>query len=84
VPDLVSKAREKQKECEDNSWKFRFQDKEIILRDVAEKTVFWLNKFKDFGDIAVGFDPVHAALPWAGVRFLLQVFPILFLKMKFT
>lgn len=37
------------------------------------KIVFWLSKFKDVGDIAVNFDPVHASLPWAGIRFLLQV-----------
>ncbi|CAG9956002.1 unnamed protein product [Clonostachys rosea f. rosea IK726] len=28
-------------------------------------------KFKEVGDIAVNFDPVHAALPWAAFRFLL-------------
>jgi ankyrin repeat domain-containing protein 50 len=35
--------------------------------------ILWLNKFKDIGDIAVSFDPIHASLPWAGVRLLLQV-----------
>ncbi|KAJ4254492.1 hypothetical protein NW762_010091 [Fusarium torreyae] len=30
-----------------------------------------LNKFVSFGDIAVSFDPVHAALPWAAVRTVL-------------
>jgi hypothetical protein len=49
------------------------QERNIILRDVAEKIVFWLDKFKEVGDVAVNFDPVHAALPWAGVRLLLQV-----------
>ena len=73
IDKLFSIIRKKQHECEEKSYKFCFQGKEIILRDVAEKTVFWLNKFKDVGDIAVNFDPVHAALPWAGVRFLLQV-----------
>jgi ankyrin repeat domain-containing protein 50 len=43
------------------------------MRDVAEKVIVWINKFKEIGDIAVSSDPVHAALPWAGVRFLLQV-----------
>jgi ankyrin repeat domain-containing protein 50 len=71
--DLISMTKAKQHECEEKSYKFRFQGKEIILRDVAGKIVFWLNKFKDIGDIGVNFDPVHAGLPWAGVRFLLQV-----------
>jgi ankyrin repeat domain-containing protein 50 len=73
MEELVGMIRKKQRECEEESYKFCFQGKEIILRDVAEKAVFWLNKFKEVGDIAVNFDPVHAALPWAGVRFLLQV-----------
>lgn len=45
----------------------------LILRDHAERIVNWLHKFKEVGDIAVQYDPVHAALPWAGVRFLRQV-----------
>jgi hypothetical protein len=45
----------------------------IIIRDQLEKVVVWLEKFKAIGDIAVNFDPIHAALPWAGVRFLLLV-----------
>jgi len=59
--------------CQKSSLKSPFRGKEIIIRDVAGKIIFWLNKFKAIGDIAVNFDPVHAALPWAGVRFLLQV-----------
>lgn len=74
IEELVSITRKKQDECEKKSYKFRFQGKEIILRDVAEKIVVWLDKFKAVGDVVVNFDPVHAGLPWAGVRFLLQVF----------
>ncbi|MCJ1224751.1 hypothetical protein MMC12_001396, partial [Toensbergia leucococca] len=33
----------------------------------------WIDIFKQVGDSAVQYDPVHAALPWAGVRFLLQI-----------
>lgn len=42
------------------------------MRDIAGKLIGWLDTFKLVGDIMVNFDPVHAALPWAGVRFLLQ------------
>ena len=45
----------------------------VILRDLFSKIVVWINRFKEIGDIVVQYDPVHAALPWAGVRFLLQV-----------
>ncbi|EGZ76219.1 hypothetical protein NEUTE2DRAFT_161157 [Neurospora tetrasperma FGSC 2509] len=36
-----------------------------------EKTISILNKFIAVGDVVVSFDPVHAALPWAAVRFVL-------------
>ena len=45
----------------------------VILRDLLSKIVTWLDRFKEIGDIVVQYDPVHAALPWAGVRFLLKV-----------
>jgi hypothetical protein len=37
---------EKQKICEDRAWKFKFKDKELILRDVVGKAIESLNKFK--------------------------------------
>ena len=70
---LIRLAKTKQYECEEKHYRFRWRGKEVILRDVVEKIVIWLNKFKDIGDIVVNFDPAHASLPWAGVRFLLQV-----------
>ena len=33
----------------------------------------WIDRIKEAGDIVVQYDPVHSALPWAGVRFLLQI-----------
>jgi 3-dehydroquinate synthetase len=38
-----------------------------------EKFLNCMDRFKEIGDIIVQFDPVHAALPWAAVRFLLKV-----------
>lgn len=45
----------------------------MILRDIFNKMVIWINMFKQIGDTVVQYDPGHAALPWAGVRFILQV-----------
>lgn len=45
----------------------------IVLRDVFAKIAFWIEKFVEVGDVAVQYDPGHAALPWALVRFLLKV-----------
>jgi hypothetical protein len=70
---LIAMVEKKREECEEKRWKFNINGRQIILRDVAEKVIVWINKFKEIGDVAVNFDPIHAALPWAGVRFLLQV-----------
>ncbi|KAH8806013.1 hypothetical protein F5884DRAFT_860599 [Xylogone sp. PMI_703] len=40
---------------------------------IVKKTVSILNKFISVGDVAVSFDPIHAALPWAAVRSVLVV-----------
>lgn len=45
----------------------------VVLRDVFAKIAFWIEKFVEVGDVAVQYDPGHAALPWALVRFLLKV-----------
>ena len=50
-----------------------FKGRTIVLRHLADKVVFWLEKFKQVGDIAVNVDPLHAGLPWACIRLLLQV-----------
>jgi ankyrin repeat domain-containing protein 50 len=73
MEELLRMTREVQAKCKTKVYKIPFGGKDVILRDVAGKMIFWLNKFKDIGDIAVNFDPIHASLPWAGVRLLLQV-----------
>ena len=45
----------------------------VFVRDILEKMVKSVNKFKEIGDVAVQYDPSHAALPWVGVRLVLQV-----------
>jgi hypothetical protein len=59
----------------------KFQDRDQIqlgstqfsIRDLTDKTLMWVDKFKEIGDTVVQYDPGHAALPWAAVRFVLQV-----------
>ncbi|KAL9634405.1 MAG: hypothetical protein Q9164_004107 [Protoblastenia rupestris] len=36
------------------------------------KIAKWIQKFISVGDVAMQYDPTHAALPWAAVRFVLQ------------
>ena len=59
--------------CIEKRWKLELNGKEIILTEITDKIIGWIDRFKIVGDIACQFDPVHAALPWAAFRFLLQV-----------
>jgi hypothetical protein len=45
----------------------------VHLRDKVQKIVTCLDKFQAVGDIISSYDPVHLALPWAGIKFLIQV-----------
>ncbi|KAF3936301.1 hypothetical protein ABW19_dt0208055 [Dactylella cylindrospora] len=56
-----------------NAWKVQWKGDTIIVRDVAEKFIAWVQNFRAVGDVIVQYDPGHAALPWAGLRFLLQI-----------
>ncbi|KAF3810306.1 hypothetical protein GCG54_00000350 [Colletotrichum gloeosporioides] len=42
-------------------------------RKCFDNIVKWLDTFKSVGDVISSFDPVHAALPWAAFRFVLQI-----------
>ena len=73
IEELVEVVREKREMCLENQWEFEFRGRSINLRYQADKIISWLAKFKEVGDIAIQHDAGHAALPWAGIRFLLQV-----------
>lgn len=45
----------------------------MSVRDILEKIAGFVSRYKDVVTVAVQYDPVHAALPWAAVRFLLNV-----------
>lgn len=74
IDETLRVLRDKQDLCMQKRWTLKIRgDRRIIIRDVLDKIAFWINKFKETGDVAVQYDPTHAALPWAGVRFLLEV-----------
>lgn len=73
IDDLLTEVEKKRDECGKNGWEFEFRGRKIVLREQADNVITCLNKFKEIGDVIVQYDPAHAALPWAGVRFLLQV-----------
>ncbi|KAK6335848.1 hypothetical protein TWF730_003223 [Orbilia blumenaviensis] len=72
VDDIIQETLRLRDTSLNKAWKITWKGQTIILRDIAEKVVSWIKKFKDVGDIAVQYDPAHAAIPWACVRFILQ------------
>src|SRR5277367_4334457 len=74
LEELLVLAKGSEKKCIEKRWRYtRKSGETVILRDLFGKIVKWINIFKQIGDNAIQYDPVHAALPWAAVRFLLQV-----------
>jgi hypothetical protein len=73
-PELVDTVQEMRRKCMQKRLKYTKRNGEVvILRDVFQKVMKWVIKFREVGDMAAQYDPAHAALPWAGVRLLLQV-----------
>lgn len=74
LADVLHAAELKKQLCLQKRWKYtKSNGHVIIIRDLCEKMVKWVDKFKATGDFAVQYDPSHASLPWAAVRFLLQL-----------
>lgn len=73
LDDVLAIVSDRKRVCMEKRWKYKKGDNEVIIRDKLEKVVVWVNKFKEIGDQATQYDPGHAAIPWAGVRFILQV-----------
>ncbi len=74
LSDLLALTDQARQDCISKRWKYtRKSGESVILMDLFAKVIKWIDLFKQVGNAAVQYDPVHAALPWAGVRFLLQV-----------
>ncbi|KAF5568178.1 het-E-1 heterokaryon incompatibility protein [Fusarium phyllophilum] len=63
IDALIEQTTKKQKELEKSNHRFR---------KYFDKIIHWLDRVKGIGDVISSFDPVHAALPWATFRFVLQ------------
>lgn len=70
---IMQVMRERKEICEKERWTFPWRGDTIVLSDVADKAIAWVQRFIQVGDTVNQYDPGHSALPWAGVRFLLQV-----------
>ena len=74
LDEVLIAAKEKREQCEDRQWKYKKRDGTVIvLRDLFNKMVKWLNKLQKIEDFVAQLDSVHLALPWACIKFFLQV-----------
>ncbi|KAL2835343.1 hypothetical protein BJY01DRAFT_252764 [Aspergillus pseudoustus] len=74
LSDLLCLTEKEIQRCEKGCISFRRKSGEkVFARDLFAKIVKWIQHFKHIGDVAVQYDPAHASLPWAGIRFLLNV-----------
>jgi hypothetical protein len=73
VEKALNAAQMKQNLCENKRWTFTIGGHIVTLREEADKVLLWLDRFKQVGDIAMNADPIHAGLPWAGIRLLLEI-----------
>ncbi|KAH6964919.1 hypothetical protein EDB82DRAFT_436112, partial [Fusarium venenatum] len=73
LEELLSLAESKRDVCLQKRLKYKRGDDEIIIRDQVDKIIAWVQRFKEVGSTAIQYDPVHAALPWAGVVLVLQI-----------
>lgn len=72
--DVLADVMAKRQTAMEKRWKYTKRNGDIIiLRDVFEKIIVWVNKFKEVGDVIVQYDPTHASLPWVAIRILLQI-----------
>lgn len=74
LDEVLKEAQAKRDSALRERWRFKKKDGSvIILRDVFEKVVHWVSKYAQAVDVVANADPIHVGLPWAVVRFLLQV-----------
>ena len=74
VKQALDAAEQKQRDCNQKGWICTtFAGHTIIWGEQFDKIVQWLDRFKSVGDVAVNANPVYAGLPWAAIRFLLEV-----------
>ncbi|KAJ6021158.1 ankyrin repeat-containing domain protein [Penicillium herquei] len=74
LKEILSALDKQRDRCKRDKWTtVSIGGKELVIRDVCAKIAAYVKKFTEVVDIAVQYDPVHAALPWAGVRLLLQL-----------
>ena len=73
LDDVYAAAADKRRQCEAKRWTYTFRGKTIRLGDAVTSIASFLDRLTGIGDVAANADPIHAGLPWAGIRLILQV-----------
>lgn len=73
VEDALAGVRNSEDKVNRNLIRVKTKKGEVPLRHYVDKLTKVLIQFREIGDTLVQYDPGHAALPWAGVRLLLNV-----------
>ncbi|KAK2811930.1 hypothetical protein FQN50_001637 [Emmonsiellopsis sp. PD_5] len=71
--DIHREAEARRKLCEGKRWAFKYKGQSVQVRDTVDSFIRWVDKFKTVVDVAVNAQPMFAGLPWAGIKFLVQV-----------
>jgi hypothetical protein len=71
LKDVLDVAEKKKQICIERRLKFKKNEKQIVIRDLLDRVIGWVNRFKEVGggDADLG----STVLPWSGIYVLLQV-----------
>ena len=73
LTEVQQLAEQKPHQAESKAWKIEFGGRRFLVTDLVKKFMHWIKCFKDIGDTLVTIDPIHTALPWATIKFLMEV-----------
>lgn len=73
LPHLHTVAVNQRNVCEGRRWKFELNGQSITLRDVANHIIVCVDKYKQIRDVVENSVSSPSSLPWAGIRFFLEV-----------
>jgi hypothetical protein len=73
IEDALARVRNSQDKVNRSLVQVTTKKSQKPLRHYVDRFIKALIQFREIGDTLVQYDPGHAALPWAGVRFLLNV-----------
>ncbi|KAJ4860026.1 ankyrin repeats (3 copies) domain-containing protein [Trichoderma breve] len=72
LSNVLTATNKRKEDCMKKRWKLVIKRQTIIIRDILEKLSNWVQKLLAVGDVIIQYDPIHAALPWAAIKLIMQ------------